>query len=367
LQDSVGSDGHGLNQYKITTKPTAHYNALRVLIMPTSKKAFLDLSYDEFIHDGKLIRRDASFEREYIMSEEGFARIQAMPLFDVETAGACSFDDIDASQKNDKNKMVPAKSPMRESPTATDKSLAAEALRQLMSTSVRHSPLQVSRGSIFQNPVNDNQAVQFFEQSPAIMQRSPSYVVSPSASVPQPPFYAHTDPNYAKANVPQYDHKVRFLKHSIDLRCLMIVLYLRFNLPPFFRKCDEFQQYAPVFESRTPFPVSYEPFDSPRKRIRDKQNPSFSVSCEPYDSPHRRIRGVDHEFADASDGGATKRGKYKCSYCGQMKANHVCSVVCTKNEGAQTEFTGCDGKVSSRGVRVIVVGGKDATTMEKLL
>jgi len=333
LQDSVGSDGHGLNQYKITTKPTAHYNALRVLIMPTSKKAFLDLSYDEFIHDGKLIRRDASFEREYIMSEEGFARIQAMPLFDVETAGACSFDDIDASQKNDKNKMVPAKSPMRESPTATDKSLAAEALRQLMSTSVRHSPLQVSRGSIFQNPVNDNQAVQFFEQSPAIMQRSPSYVVSPSASVPQPPFYAHTDPNYAKANVPQYDHK----------------------------------QYAPVFESRTPFPVSYEPFDSPRKRIRDKQNPSFSVSCEPYDSPHRRIRGVDHEFADASDGGATKRGKYKCSYCGQMKANHVCSVVCTKNEGAQTEFTGCDGKVSSRGVRVIVVGGKDATTMEKLL
>eukprot|EP00816_Leptocylindrus_hargravesii_P008649 CAMPEP_0196826484 /NCGR_PEP_ID=MMETSP1362-20130617/93651_1 /TAXON_ID=163516 /ORGANISM="Leptocylindrus danicus, Strain CCMP1856" /LENGTH=232 /DNA_ID=CAMNT_0042207057 /DNA_START=166 /DNA_END=865 /DNA_ORIENTATION=- len=140
------------------------------------------------------------------MSEEGFARIQAMPLFDGETAGACSFDDIDASQKNDKNKVLPIKSPMRESPTATDKSLAAEALRQLMSTSVRHSPLQVSRRSIFQNPVNDNQVLQCFEQSPAIMQRSPSYVVSPSASVPQPPFYTNTDPTYAKA-VLQYDHK----------------------------------------------------------------------------------------------------------------------------------------------------------------
>ena len=195
--------------------------------MPTSKKALLDSSYDEMGQDGNLIKRDASFEREYIMSEEGFARIQAMPLFDEVTAGTFSFDDTDAPQKNDQNKAL------KESPS-TDKSLAAEALQQLMSSTsfIQNSPLKVANDSIIQDVVHDNQSVQRFQQSQASIGAT-SYMVSPSAPAPPPSFYTR-GPGMIYVNAPQYVHQVRMLKfwNALALPKLLVyfVLYAHHTL-----------------------------------------------------------------------------------------------------------------------------------------
>ena len=50
-----------------------------------------------------------------------------------------------------------------------------------------------------------------------------------------------------------------------------------------------------------------------------------------YMAKSKCIRRERNTIANASN----KRGKYKCSFCGQMKSNHICIVVSTKDVGTQ--------------------------------
>lgn len=64
----------------------------------------------------------------------------------------------------------------------------------------------------------------------------------------------------------------------------------------------------------------------------------------------KRQRGIKSKDSN-------KRGKYKCSHCGQMKSNHVCIIVSTNDVGIQAESS----KVSmNSGMRVVTV--KSANT-----